>query len=144
MKSRLPSIKEYSAYPGEYMPMPETVVLLKQINERTGAKPLVNIEEYADYFKVDMIIAAAKREDIFINVKDRILCIIVLHMACENLQQGAQLHEFDDRSIKRYVFLPANADTEFVSAEYRNGALCLHIPKSQGPPTLGNRRIVLY
>jgi HSP20 family protein len=93
---------------------------------------------------VEVIIAGAKREDIFINVNDRILSIIVLNMACENLQQGLQLHEFDNRSIKRYVFLPANANTEFVSAEYKDGILCLHIPKSQGKPALINQRIVVY
>lgn len=144
MKSSLGYTKEYTAYPGAYMPLPQSEALIKEINERTGAKPLVNMEERTDCFKVEVIIAGAKREDIFINVNDRILSIIVLHMACENLQQGQQLHEFDNRSIKRYVFLPANANTEFVSAEYKDGILCLHIPKSQGQPAIINQRIVVY
>ncbi len=144
MKSRPGFIKEYAAYPGCYMPMPQSEFLINEINERTGSRPLVNMQEYTDGCKVEVMIAGAKREHIFVDVNDRILSIIVLHMACENLQQGQQLHEFDNRSIKRYIFLPANADTEFVSAEYKDGILCLHIPKSQGKPALSNQRIVVY
>jgi HSP20 family molecular chaperone IbpA len=65
-------------------------------------------------------------------------------MPCENVEQNLQLHEFDNRSIKRQVSLPANADIEFVSAENKEGILYLHLPKNQQPPALSSQRIVVY
>lgn len=135
---------QYRTYPGEYMPLPDTEVQLQQAREGMGSKPLVNMEEYTDGYKVEINIPAAKREDIFVSVKDRILSIIVLHMACENTEQSVQLHEFDNRPIKRQLFLPANADAEFVSAVYKDGILSLHLPKSQQIPAQDMQRIVVY
>jgi HSP20 family molecular chaperone IbpA len=65
-------------------------------------------------------------------------------MACENLQHSLQLHEFDNRPIKRQVYLPTNADTEFISAEYKEGIVYLHLPKSQQHPVLSIQRIAVY
>jgi HSP20 family protein len=140
----LPYIPEHYSYPGEYIPLPQAEDLLKKVNKALGSKPLVNIEEYPDSYKVEVNIPGAKREDIFINTNDRILSIIVLRMTCENVHYQIQRHEFDNRSIERHVFLPADADTEFVSAEYKEGIVCMHIPRSEGHPSLSSGRIVVY
>ncbi len=144
MLKSLPYNPDHYTYPGEYIPLPQAEDLLKKVNKDLGSKPLVNIEEFPESYKVEVNIPGAKREDIFINTNDRILSIIVLRMTCENLNYKTQGHEFDNRSIERHVFLPANADTEFVSAEYREGIVCLHIPKSDGYASLSSRRIVVY
>ena len=144
MKSNLPYIKEHATYPGEYMPMPQADLLLKLVNEEGGAKPLLNMIEYTDYYKLEVNIPGAKREDIYINVKDRILSVTVLFLAYENHQHGFQLQEFRKRSIKRHVLLPTDADTAFVSAEYKDGIVYLLLPKSQQDPVPGMQRIVVY
>jgi HSP20 family protein len=144
LKEILPYMHQYSTYPGEFIPLPQAEVLLQQANEGMGSKPLVNLEENPDCYKVEVNVPGAKREDIFISVNDRILSIIVLRMACENLQHSLQLHEFDNRPIKRQVYLPTNADTEFISAEYKEGIVYLHLPKSQQHPVLSIQRIAVY
>ncbi|MGZ8524224.1 MAG: Hsp20/alpha crystallin family protein [Chitinophagaceae bacterium] len=147
MKTNLAEAKEYSAYPGEYSPMPEAEVLLKELKLATndrGATPLVNMREYKDSFRIDVIIPGVRREDIFIHVQDSILTIMVLHMACEKLKKELQIHEFDTRCLERHILLPENADAEFVSAEYKQGILSLQIPKAKEPPVFKSQQIVVY
>lgn len=147
MKTNLAGVKEYSAYPGEYIPMPEAEAMLKELKLATndpGAIPLINMKEDKDCFKIEVIIPGVRREDIFIHVQDSILTIMVLHMACEKLKKKLQIHEFDTRCLERHILLPENADTEFVSAEYRQGILCLQIPKAKEPATFKSQQIVVY
>jgi HSP20 family protein len=147
MKTHLADVKEYSAYPGEYIPMPEAETMLKELKLTTndrGAAPLVNMKEYKDFFRIDVIIPGVRRENIFIRVQDSILTVMVLYMACEKLQKERQIHEFDTRCLERHILLPENADTEFVSAEYRRGILSLHIPKAPKPASLKSQQIVVY
>ena len=147
MKNNLSCVKEYSAYPGEYIPMPEAKVLLKKLKltaKDSDAKPPVNMEEYEDCFKIEVIIPGVRREDIFIHVQDTILSIMVLHMACQELKKKLQLHEFDTKCCERHILLTENADTEFVSAEYKQGILSLCIPKTQKPAPTNSQQIVVY
>ena len=147
MKNNFSCQKEYSAYPGEYIPMPEAKAMLKELKLTPKdflAKPPVNMEEYKDCYKIDVIIPGVRREDIFIYVQDTILSIMVLHMACEGLKKKLQIHEFDIKGRERHILLPENADTEFVSAEYKQGILRLHIPKSLQPAATNFQQIVVY
>lgn len=147
MKNNLSCVKEYSAYPGEYSPMPWSEGLLKEISlagNDAGPKPLVNLDEYNDYYKIDVLIPGASRDDIFLHVKNSILSIIVLHMACEKHLKQLHIHEFDTRCFERFIFLPENADTEFVSAEYKHGMLSLHIPKTLKPSPINDQQIIVY
>ena len=117
---------------------------LKQTRTDPGASPLVNMKEDKDCIKIEMIIPGVRREDIFIHVQDSILSIMVLHMACENVKKEMQVHEFDTRCLERHIVLPENADTEFVSAEYRHGILCLQISKAKEPAAFKSQKIVVY
>ena len=139
--------KEYSIYPGEYTLMPETEALMEELktsNISPGVQPLVNMEELDDCFEIEMIIPGAKREDLFIYVNNNTLSIIVLHKHCEP-KKKLQIHEFDDMCIERHILLPKNADTEFTSAEYRQGILSMHIPKYEHPFQSGVvKQIVIY
>ena len=147
MKNNFSCQKEYSAYPGEYIPMSEAKAMLKELKLTPKdflAKPPVNMEEYKDCYKIDVIIPGVRREDIFIYVQDTILSIMVLHMACEEIKKKLQIHEFDIKGRERHILLPENADTEFVSAEYKQGILRLHIPKSLQPAATNFQQIVVY
>ena len=136
-----------SPYPGEYTPMPRAKNLLTHLNKHKGdlyKKPLVNIEEFDDCYKMDMNVPGATREDIFIKVYKNILTVFILQMPGKGRDKKDQHRPFDKRSIVRHIPLPANADTSFASAEYGRGILCIHISKSKGYVTSYSKNIAVY
>ena len=147
MKEFLPYCRESSIYPGEFIPLQQEVALyqkLKSSGEENTSKPLVNMNEYKDYYTIEAILPGVRREDIFIQTIGNKLSITVLNEGCENVQNKWQIHEFENKCFERHIVLPDNADTEFVSAEYRKGILWLHIPKTEEQQVFHTGQIVVY
>ena len=147
MRENLLYAKEYSVYPGEYIPLPEVEALeeeLKIHGKDSAAKPLINMDEFKDCFKIEVVVPGVRREDIFIHVHDNVLSIVVLHKDCEELKKKLQRHEFESDFLLRNILLPDNADAEFISAGYRQGILSLHIPKTHKPSKNNTNQIVVY
>ena len=147
MKSNLLYEKEYSAYPGEYIPMPETEALLRELKltaKESDISPLVNMDEYDDCFKIEVALPGIRREEIFIQSHDTILQVAVLHKAHEMAEKKLQIHEFDHNCFHRNILLPENADAEFIAAEYREGILTIHIPKDGESCTISTNQVVVY
>lgn len=137
--------QECLVYPGEYVPMPETNALLHHHAVDTCISPAMNMNEGSESFWFEMIVPGIKRENIIIHLHDNILSIIVIPLQKREHTDDKQLvHEFDEGLMERHIILPANADGEFVSAEYKMGVLKLYIPKSSGIPRQCNRHIVVY
>ncbi len=146
MKSSHYYQSRYSPYPGEYLPMPQAEDLLKHIKkhqEHTGEIPIVNIKEYEDHYQMEADIPGVSRDNIFLDAGKNILSVIVMEIPGDKTP-GDVLPEFENRLAMRHVQLPANADTEFVSAEYRHGLLCVHIPKCKGKARAKRKRIIVY
>jgi HSP20 family protein len=141
-------MKEYPVYPGEYTPMPEVEALLEELktpHKDSSAKPLVNMNECKDLFTIEVVVPGVRREEIYIHVHNNVLSIVVLHKDCvESKKEKLQIHEFDTECLERHILLPDNADTEFVSAKYREGILSLHIPKTHEPSKTYTNQIVVY
>jgi HSP20 family protein len=147
MKAELQYSKECNVYPGQYIPSPEVKVFIDKLKisgKNVTAQPLLNFDEYKDHFKIEVLIPGTKREDIFIDVQDNILSIIVLNKDCAELKKKLQIHEYDTKCLERHILLPENADAEFISAEYRMGVLNLYIPKTPGPQKTITNQIVVY
>jgi HSP20 family protein len=147
MKDNLYYNRERLVYPGEYVPMQEVEALLEKLvlaGNDSVAKPLVNMDESRDCYKIEVAVPGVSREDFFIAVHDTTLSIVVLHKEDEKVKKGLQMHEFDTTCFERHLLLPENADTEFVSAEYNQGILSLHIPKTYKPPKARTSQIVVY
>lgn len=139
--------KECLVYPGEYIPLPAIEALLlelKSTGKESDIKPLVNMVELKNGFKVEVALPGIKREDIFIYAENNVLNIIVFHKNSEELKLKLQIHEFDTEFLERHLILPADADTEFVCAEYDHGILRLHIPKKQVHSINNSSQIVVY
>jgi len=138
--------RECFIYPGEYTPLPSVEVLLKKATGReTALKLPVNMNDCGDCYMIEVIIPVVKREDIIIQVHDHILSITVWHKDSETFKKGnLQIHEFDSECLERHILLPIHADAAFVSAEYREGVLYLHIPKTKYPQKDLTNRIVVY
>jgi HSP20 family protein len=81
-------------------------------------------------YKIEMAVPGARREDFIINVHDNVLFI-------------AALPRNNNDSIEQHLVLPSNADSEFASAEYRQGLLNLYISKTNKLSKTTNQ-IVVY
>jgi HSP20 family protein len=138
--------RESGIYPGEYTPLPEVEALLKRAAGRDTAEKLpVNMNDCGDCYMIEVIMPVVRREDIIIQVHDHILSIAVLHKDSEAFNKGKlQIHEFDSECLERHILLPKHADAGFLSAEFREGVLYLHIPKTKFPQKDLTNRIVVY
>ena len=135
-------------YPGSYVPLlkeEEVQSALKRPHEGETVLPPVNVTELADSFKVEVAIPGVKREDFLIHSDGNVLSVCVLHKEC-GLHEGErfQLHEFNYECFDRHIILPDNADSEFISAEYKSGILRLYVPKAKHPAKNLHTRIVVY
>lgn len=140
--------KECPVYPGEYVPPPEKEKVFEELitaQIEQGSRPAVNMDEFIDCFKIQVMLPGIKQEDIFIYVHDGILSLVVVHQIAEKLQKEIlPLHEFDRECLERHILLPQDADAEFASAEYRQGILHIYIPKSELPSKACSKQIVVY
>ncbi len=139
--------KECLVYPGEYVPMQEVETLLEELvlaGNDSIATPLVNMNEFRDCYKIEVAVPGVRREDFYITVHDTTLSIVVLHKEAKMINKELQIHEFDTACFERHLLLPENADTGFVSAEYNQGILSLHVPKTYESPKASTSQIVVY
>ena len=122
-------IADCSAYPGQYVPMPDIDELLS--NKKTCMKqPAINMDEFEDFFKVQVLLPGIQRQDIAIFADDHTLTIKVKHKDHDPLPARSRIHEFDADYFERELSLPGDTDTQFTAAEYKEGILNLIIPKT--------------
>jgi HSP20 family protein len=139
--------RECHVYPGEFIALPEEEKMLHELNvpgKQPEGKPLVNLDEFNDCYRIEVALPGIKRENIFVHVKEHFISIAILHKDIGGVNQKMQIHEFDCKCIERHLLLPDNADTEFISAEFRHGILRLHIPKTQKEPAVHTHQVVVY
>jgi HSP20 family protein len=134
-------------YPGEYTPAPHTEQLLRKLRatHKATQHPPLNMDEYRDHFTIAVAVPGINREDIHITVHDNRLTICIL--CCKPVKARmtrSKVHEFDNGLQERHLVLPPNADSEFVSAEYKQGILQLHIPKSKNTGKTSNKHVAVY
>jgi HSP20 family molecular chaperone IbpA len=147
MLTNLSSLKECLVYPGVYVPLPEIEALAKEIKTNgkdSIVKPLVNMDEQKDCYKIEVALPGILREDIFINVYGNDLTVIVFHKNSNELKEKLPNHEFDTDFLVRHLLLPEMADTEFICATYQSGILSLFIPKNPVPHPNRLNQIVVY
>ncbi len=138
---------ECPVYPGEYVPrqgMERRMAILRSGRKKIETTLQVNIKELPEAFRMEIALPGVDRDEILLFVHDGMLIIDVLHDR-ENERPGiSQLQEFDMSGKERQIELPENADTEFVSAEYRKGLLNLFIPKAEKKVASGKKQIIVY
>ena len=137
----------YAVYPGEYIPLPEVRARLEELQlskKDLPLHPLLNIDEFEDCYKIIAVIPGVSREDIFIDVQNNLLSIIVLHSDMEERKKKFKIHEFEGKYFERQIILPYNADPAFVSSEYHEGILRICIPKSESQVKAFSSQIVTY
>ena len=93
--------------------------------------PLVDITEDEKEYIVKAEIPEMKKEDIKLNVHDDVLTITG-ERKCEKEEKGKKYHRVERSygSFIRSFTLPEDADGSNVAAEYKDGVLKVHLPKS--------------
>lgn len=132
-------------YPGEYIPLykedDSDRLVKRSFNNKAGILS-ININESETFYKVELTIPGAKRENIFLRSCGNILSVSVIH---DEEQPDKEKKQFAFGSyLSQKIILPGNADTLFISAEYISGILNLYIPKSEHPLKGVDTKIAVY
>jgi HSP20 family molecular chaperone IbpA len=139
MNSELHLTKEYCVYPGGYNLLPETAILLNQLSNsntmEATAEPL-SMKDFEGCYSLELLVGGVRREEIFIDAQNNILCIRVLQ---KNSSEG-----IDQIVFQRHLPLPVDADPEFIIAEYRMDILTIYIPKTSIISCQAAGHIVVY
>ena len=143
MVKSIEHIADCSAYPGRYVPMPEIEELLKG-QKGCMTQPAINMDEFDNFFKIEVSLPGVHKEDIVIFVEQDVLIIKVIHKDQGGSASRPKIHEFDVNYFERKILLPEKTDAEFTTAEYREGILNLIIQKVTDHSGLRSGRIVVY
>ena len=135
-------------YPGIYEPMPGKDKEMQEQLSKRGIiidKAPVNLSEQTNHYKIEITAPGFSREDFVINTADRFLSVFAMKKSFVLAEDSKyRAHGFTCNFIKREVELPADVDTDFGTAEYRNGILCIYLYKSSYHVTNRPSRIYVY
>lgn len=136
-----------SAYPGQYiassLTLEELLDELQQPHE-AESKPLVNIVEVPDAYIIEMAASGLKKSDFYVSIKGNILTVSFLHKDNESNKKLYCLQEFNHCCFRRDIVVPGNVDADFLSAVYKDGILCVRLPKSKEQVMNNIERIIIY
>lgn len=109
---------------------------------RGCVKPVVNIQENDQEYKLEMVIPGMKKEDLVINLENDNLTISSNQKEQkEESKVNYTLKEFEFSSFQRTFTLPDTVDVEHINAAYENGILDLILPKKEESKPLPARKI---
>lgn len=96
--------------------------------------PTVDIAETAEDYQIKAELPEVKKEDIKVSVDNNVLRIEGERKQ-EKEEKGKKWHRVERSygSFLRTFTLPENADGAKMSAEYKNGVLNVHLPKTAKP-----------
>ena len=94
--------------------------------------PSVDIVEINSEFQIRAEVPGVEKQDINVSVHDGVL-LIAGHRQQEKEEQGHRYHRTECLygSFARSFRLPDSIDEQKLTAEFRNGVLTIHLPKSE-------------
>lgn len=98
----------------------------------TEWSPLVDIAEDDKEYVVKAELPEIKKEEVRVKVEDNVLCISGERKK-ETEEKGKRYHRIEREygSFMRSFALPDDADGSKANAEYKDGILKVHLPKSE-------------
>ena len=131
-----------SIYPGIYQP---SFTKEQELIKIKSSRPPVNIIEFPDCYEIEMPAPGFNKDDFIIKSQGCSLIITVSKKKNKTLENAQyRKHGFNYRHISRSVDLPADADTEFGTAEYKNGVLSICLYKTSIPVQNHQSFIIVY
>ena len=94
--------------------------------------PRVNLEEVEDRFEITVELPGLKRDDVKIEVKDRVLTLTG-EKKVDNEKKDRNVYLFE-RAYGRFCrtfTLPDNVDADEIGAEFKDGLLKIEVPKTE-------------
>ncbi len=94
--------------------------------------PLVDIVEEDKEYLIKAELPEVKKEDVKVTVQDEVLTVTG-ERKFEKEEKGRKYHRIERAygSFTRSFTLPEDADAEKVAAEFKDGVLKVHLPKSE-------------
>lgn len=139
---------EYSIYPGHYVPMLSEEEISEEIvrtRRNDIVTPSVNISDSNGSYKIEITLPGVSRENFLVYADKNVISVYVVHPDQKaDDPKKFRLHEFSCNCFERHIELPEDADTEFVSAEYREEVLRIYVPKATEQSIVQHTRIVVY
>ena len=139
---------EDSAYPGAYASSLDDQEIINEINDCAG-QPAdhfpVSVTDSANTFKIEIAIPGIKKEEFFITAKKNGLSVIAMHKnESSNESPDSTSTKLGSICFEKHFVLPQNVDPEYLSAEYAEGILCLHLSKIRQPARQPDTQILVY
>jgi HSP20 family protein len=134
---------EYCVYPGHYVPIVNEEEIAGIKLDDTTPTPSVIIIDSTGCYKIEIALPGVERENFLVYADSNVLSIYVIQHRTDNPKKF-RLREFNSNYFEHHVELAADADTEFVSAEYKEDVLHIHVPKRSEKPHNSHTRIVVY
>ncbi|OFX43710.1 MAG: hypothetical protein A2046_03605 [Bacteroidetes bacterium GWA2_30_7] len=107
----------------------------------TKQKPLVNIYENDNSYKIEMALPGISKEQISINVEKNILTITSVNSDKTEDDKKIILKEFDYRNFEKKYTLSKDLDLENIVAKFENGIMQIEVPKKQLSNEVTSRKI---
>lgn len=141
----LPYSKPASIYPGIFRLLKSSEEGLLKTRGLKAFKPPVNIIEFFDCYQIEMPAPGFKNDEFFIKTYGCSLSIIAKKaLPAKHKDATYRDSSFSHDFLNRKVDLPADADTDFGTAEYKNGILNIYLYKSNYPASKGQNLIIVY
>lgn len=94
--------------------------------------PATNIVENENSFELELAVPGMKKEDFKIDVENNMLTISSEKQEEKEVNnKNYTRKEFVYGSFSRSFVLPKSIDPDKINAEYKNGVLCLNLPKKE-------------
>jgi HSP20 family protein len=134
-----------SIYPGVFQLTESREEGLLKMSGGKAFKPPVKIIEFFDYYEIEMPAPGFKNDDFFIKTCGCTLSILAKKAMPAKINE-AKKHDssFCHDLLNTKVDLPADADTDFGTAEYKNGILNIYLYKSGCPVSNRSNVIIVY
>lgn len=93
--------------------------------------PAVDVQETDGEYLVKADLPAVKKDDVHVEIQDGMLCVTGERKQ-EKEEKGTRFHRVERAygKFERRVALPADVDAAKVAAEFKEGVLQVHLPKS--------------
>jgi HSP20 family protein len=135
-------------YPGDYEPPlwteKELIGECRKLHGRCLEPPII-IKELSDHYRIEVAAPGFSRGDFFVHAGEGMLSILAFREGGGEQREHLSFFPFRHFGcIEKQVALPVNLDTDFSTAEYKNGFLIICFFKTNDPGKSEHMPIIVY
>jgi HSP20 family protein len=103
---------------------------------KTKSMPAVNIREDEKNYVLDLAIPGIDKKDLKIDINEDVITISSeVKNESEKTGDGYKRKEFSYSAFSRSFYVPENVNREKIEANYKDGVLCVTLPKQEEEKT---------